>query len=109
MATEDNARPGNYDLGSLQSRAAARAILARRIAGRKRLNIILNIGSDSESDGPRLGEWREGADGTLVRRCYLPKGMTLPEAEEIVSQPRWKPSTPPPKPERIRPTLKPKW
>lgn len=77
---EDGARPGNYELGSLQSRAAARAMLARRFAGRKRLTIIL----DSEGEGPCLGERREGADGTLVRRCYLPAGMTLQEAERIV-------------------------
>lgn len=102
---EDGARPGNYELGSLQSRAAARAMLARRFAGRKRLTIIL----DSEGDEPRLGDWREGADGTLVRRCYLSEGMTLQEAETIVSQPGWKPSIPVAKTEPIRRPLKPEW
>jgi hypothetical protein len=35
---------------------------------------------------PRLGEWREGADGTLVRFCALPDGMTMQEAERIVAE-----------------------
>ena len=108
-AAEHGARPANYALGSLQSRAAARALLARRFAGRKRLNIILDIGSDSGSEGPRLGEWHEGADGRLIRFCYLPAGMELEEAERIVAQPGWKPSAQPAMREIERPPLKPEW
>jgi hypothetical protein len=35
--------------------------------------------------------------------------MTIEEAELIVSQPGWKPTAPPPKPEHVRPPLKPEW
>ncbi len=104
-AAEDGARPANYDLGSLQSRAAARALLKRRLAGRERLNIILDL----ESEGPRLGEWREGADGRLIRFCYLPSGTELEDAERIVAQPGWKPQSQPSESGRVRPPLEPEW
>ena len=84
-------------------------MLVRWFAGRERLNIILDVGFDSESEGPRLGEWREGVDGTVVRRCYLPAGMTIQEAERIVAQPGWKLSDQPSESKCNRPPLKPEW
>lgn len=96
-ATDTAPRPGCFPLGSAQSRAAARALLERRFAARTRRTIII---SGSESKEPRIGKWEEGADGTLGRICFLPRGMTLQEAERIVSQPGWKPTDPPQEPER---------
>jgi len=96
-------KPGDYALGSAQSRAAARALLERHFAARTRQTIIIS-GSDSKE--PRIGKWEEGADGSLGRICILPRGMTLQEAERIVSQPGWKPTAPPAKPECSRPPLK---
>ena len=100
-------KPGDFPLGSNLSRAAARAALARRFASRERLTLILDL--EIGCTEPRIGEWREGTDGKLVRLCALPDGMTPREAERIVSKPGWKPSPRPPKPERIRPPLKPEW
>lgn len=105
-AGSTGASPGRYPLGSPQSRAAARALLERRFAGRKARTIILSGEFDSE---PRIGKWQEEADGTLGRVCILPKGMTMQEAERIVSQPGWKPTARPAKPEPTRPPLKPEW
>ena len=110
-ATDSSPGPGRFPVGSAQSRAAARTLLERRNAGRKRLNIILSTECDSVSTEPRLGEWREGADGTLIRFCFLPAGMELEEAERIVSQPGWKPAAAAAlaKAERARPPLEPEW
>jgi hypothetical protein len=55
-----DAKPGNYALGSPQSRAAARAVLAQRLAGRKRVELIVSW-PIPRPDGERIriGEWRE--------------------------------------------------
>jgi|HubBroStandDraft_1064217.scaffolds.fasta_scaffold501025_1 hypothetical protein len=58
---------------------------------------------------PRIGEWQEGADGNLVRIRALPDGMTMQEAERIVSQPGWKTTTQPSKPGRVRSPLEGEW
>ena len=80
------ARPGDYAVGSQQSRAATRALMQRRFAGRIARTIILSAETDSDCKEPRFGEWREGADGTLGRICFLPDGMTMEEAERIVAE-----------------------
>ena len=58
-------RLGDYALGSPQSRAAARTVLARRLAGQKRVETIIVI-PRPHGDGIRIGEWTEGEDGTLT-------------------------------------------
>src|SRR5665213_1007682 len=86
-ATDSGIRPSDYPLGSRQSRAAARAILARRLAGRKRTElIIISSVPRPQSDGIRIGEWRECTDRTLTRISLLPPGMTMREAERVVSE-----------------------
>ena len=56
--------------------------------------------------GIRIGTWIGCDDGSLFRISNLPPGMTIEEAERIVSQPGWKPATPQSKLERVRPPLK---
>jgi len=102
-------RPGDFALGSSQSRAVARALLARRFAARKRIEIVSSIPRPGAQGEIRIGDWIEGPDGTLFRTCNIPAGTTIQEAERIVSQPGWKPTAPPPKPERTRPPLVPEW
>lgn len=83
------ARPGDYAIGSPQSRAAARAVLAHRFAGRKRVDLIVSSPIPRpRGDGIRIGEWSEGEDGTLTRVSFLPSGMTIEEAERIVAEQR---------------------
>lgn len=83
------ARPGDYAIGSPQSRAAARAVLARRFAVREKLDIVVSTYVASPGfDTPHLGEWIEGADGKLTRFSRLPPGMTIAEAERIVTEQR---------------------
>jgi hypothetical protein len=85
-ATDSSPRPGDSAVGSPQSRAAARALLERRFAGRIRRTIIVDL--ETGCTEPRIGEWREGADGSLGRVCALPRGMTMQEAERIVAERR---------------------
>ena len=109
-ATDAGLKPGDYPLGSAQSRAAARANLERRFAGRKRLDVVTRCIVDVPGFAePQLGKWRECPDGSLLRFSRLPAGMTIEEAERIVAQPGWKPTASPAKPECPRPPLKPEW
>jgi hypothetical protein len=85
-ATESWLRPGGFPLGSAQSRAAARAALESRYAARKRIDVICSIPRHG-GNTIRIGSWIEGADGSLFRLSNLPPGMTMEEAERIVSQP----------------------
>lgn len=97
--------PGNFALGSPESRVAARALLEARFAERKRIDLVFPL----EWHHPGciesiVGKWEEAEDGTLRRRSWLPSGMTMAEVERIVSQPGWKPSPLPMKPE-LRPPV----
>jgi hypothetical protein len=76
---------GDLPLGSAQSRAAARALLERRLAGRNRLDIVSSIPRPGGNGAIHIGAWSEAADGTLMRFCNIPAGMTLEEAEGIVA------------------------
>jgi hypothetical protein len=102
-------KPGDFALGSSQSRAAARAVLDRRNAARRRIDVVSSIPRPGAWGEIRIGTWIEGEDGVLFRFSTIPPGMTIQEAERIVAQPGWKPTDPPAKPDRIRPPLKPEW
>ena len=82
-------KPGDYALGSPESRAAARAVLERRLAERNRggITLVSNI-PRPYGNGVRIGDWCESNDGTIIRFCSLPTGMTLEEAERIVAERR---------------------
>lgn len=96
-ATDAGLKPADYPLGSAKSRAAARANLERRFAGRKKLDVVTRCIVDVPGfTEPQLGEWRECSDGTLLRHSRLPAGMTIEAAERIVKQQGSKP-TPRPK------------
>jgi hypothetical protein len=102
--------PGRFPLGSSQSRAAARSLVERRLAGLKKIDLVISIPRPGAEEGEiRIGEWIEGPDGTLFRTSSLPAGMTIQEAERIVSQPGWKQTASPPNPVRNRPPLRPEW
>jgi hypothetical protein len=102
-------KPGDFALGSSQSRAAARALLARRFAARKRIDVLSTIPRPGSNGEIRIGTWHEGQDGVLFRFSTIPAGMTIQEAERIASQPGWKPTAPISESECVRPPLKPEW
>jgi hypothetical protein len=69
--------PGNFPLGSHQSRAAARALLANRQAAFDRRKVILGC-SANDGSAPHATEWHANAkEQTAGRVVSLPEGMTL--------------------------------
>jgi hypothetical protein len=69
--------PGNFPLGSHQSRAAARALLANRRAMFERREVILAC-SASDGSAPHATEWHVNAkEQTAGRVVSIPEGMTL--------------------------------
>jgi hypothetical protein len=77
-------KPEDFPLGSLESRAAARTLLAHKNDSRKRMRIMWSIPSPGE-DNSRLhfGEWHEWEDNTLGQIVYIPHtwlkaGETVP-------------------------------
>lgn len=66
-------KPGDYPLGSPESRAAARAQLAHRRDSRKRIEVISNICRPGEDNSRvRFGAWQDCPDGKLFRMVYVP-------------------------------------
>jgi len=81
-------RPGDFPVGSLESRAAARAMLQHAESERERITIISHIPRpewewDGEGPAPadwnkkiHVGEWSECPDGRLFRMVNVPPGVT---------------------------------
>jgi hypothetical protein len=79
--------PGDFPIGSLESRAAARTLLARRIDNRKRLRIIWHIPwTEQDSSRVSFGEWQEWQNGMLGQWVYVPS-VWLKPGEEIPTCP----------------------
>jgi hypothetical protein len=78
--TERRARlvnPGDFPLGSHQSRAAARAMLANRQAVFKRREVIFGCAAN-DSSAPHATKWHVNAkEQTAGRVVSIPEGMTL--------------------------------
>lgn len=81
-----------------------------RFAERKRLDLVFPLEWHHPGwTDPIVGMWEESPDGTLHRRSFLPNGMSMAEAERIVSQPGWKPSPKPLEREPRPPQPDPEW
>jgi hypothetical protein len=81
------AMPGDFPIGSLESRAAARVLLARRFDSRKRLRIIWHIPwAGQDSSRASFGEWQEWQNGTLGQWVYVPS-VWLKPGDEIPTCP----------------------
>jgi len=76
-----------FPLGSQQSRAAARALLEAGRAGQRQIDIACSIPRPGAVGAIRIGTWIEQQGGSLFRLSNVPAGMTITEAERIVSQP----------------------
>jgi hypothetical protein len=79
-------KPSDYPLGSAESRAAARSLLERRFAARKRIEDICSIPRPHAEGTAHIGDWIEGRDGTLFRMCNVPSGMAIREVEQLLTQ-----------------------
>ena len=92
-------RPWDFPPGSIESRAAARAMLSNADAERERerIEIVSHIpepawehegGEEGEGSKPedrdnniRVGEWNEYPDGRLWRMVYVPPGIEWPPTD----------------------------
>ena len=85
-ATDGTLKPGDYAIGSPQSRAAARAKLEQHLAGRERMDlVVVTIGRRLFAEDHYLGKWEE-RDGKLSRMSMLPSGLSTEEADRIVAE-----------------------
>jgi len=65
--------PGDFPIGSWESRAAARIQLFRRVDSRKRMTIALSLPRPGQDcSRVKFDDWRECPDGTLTRLVYVP-------------------------------------
>jgi hypothetical protein len=58
-------KPGDYPVGSTESRAAARALLEAQRAGRKWVDIVCSIPRPVNGGAIRVGTWIELPDQSL--------------------------------------------
>ena len=71
-------KPWNFDLGSPESRAAARSIVRQRRSQQTRIQFFLSVRGPWRGDGPRPVDipraqpWIECPDGKLFRVVYVP-------------------------------------
>ena len=83
LATENGVRPGDFPVGSAQSRAAARHLLKKRMEGLKRRETIIGIDADRKPNAGKYGEDDRGS-GEIARLIGIPYGMTLGEGLRAV-------------------------
>ena len=82
----NDARPGEFPLGSPESRAAARMFLNNQRDSRKRIEIVSNIARpDLDNAKPHVSPWSDFGD-VLMRMLYVPAGMTEEEARKHCDQ-----------------------
>ena len=69
-------RPDEFPLGSMESRAAARAMLEAQESGVRRLQIVIDAPRPRREGQPdtRVGPWCKADDGTMTRSVIVPPG-----------------------------------
>ncbi len=78
--------PWDFPPGSVESRAAARAMLEHAEDGRKRIEFVTNTWFACHGEGPQPPDWtkpfatawRLEPDGSLFRMVYVPTGTAWP-------------------------------
>lgn len=69
--------PGQFPLGSPQSRAAARTLIESR---RSELDLVEMYSSVEGLETPEFGKWESLRPGSMTRRCRIPVGMKFDQA-----------------------------
>jgi hypothetical protein len=78
----DTPRPGDFPIGSIESRVAMRLQLANRRDSPRRIEIVSNIARpDVDNAKPHISPWSDFGD-VLMRMLYVPAGMTEEEARK---------------------------
>ena len=88
----DRPKPGDYQIGSPESRAAARMFAANRQDMRTRIEYVSHIPRPWHGEKPEPKDWNkkpcvgpwQGCGDTLMRVLFVPDGMGAAEARRIV-------------------------
>ena len=82
-------KPGDFPIGSPESRAAARAMIESRDKDVPRLQIINDSVQISGQDNslPHVGDWYPMTDGAFVRFVYIPPGTDEETERRILDTP----------------------
>ncbi len=79
--------PSEYAIGSLESRAAARAVAESRETDSFRLQIVNHIERPRQDNSrPHVGKWRAVGDG-LMRIVYVPENTDEATIEKLLATP----------------------
>jgi hypothetical protein len=87
LATENDVRPGDFPVGSAQSRAAARHLLKKRMEGRRRRETIIGIDADRKPSAGEYGEDDRGS-GEIARL------IGIHHASSLTVEAHWRNDTP---------------
>src|SRR5215472_12550921 len=69
--------PGQFPIGSLASRAAARRLSEERLS---KLNLVEMYSCHEGLEKAEFGEWASHCPGSMTRLCKIPGGITFDEA-----------------------------
>jgi hypothetical protein len=90
-ATNSGLRPGDFPVGSVESRAAARALAEHRQSHEGGMTTIHSIPSPNVDNSlVHITEWHPGANGSLrYRWVYVPSDLKWPDipADRICQKP----------------------
>jgi hypothetical protein len=76
-------KPGDFEIGSGQSRAAARHVLQKRIESLSRREVIIGIAADQKPNADDYCEDDSGS-GEFARLIGIPYGMTIADGLKAV-------------------------
>jgi hypothetical protein len=68
-------KPGDFPIGSLESRAAARAVLKSRMRGRPTVQLLGRFQGQDES-ALIIGPWQPSNNGGFWRGLQVPRGSS---------------------------------
>jgi hypothetical protein len=85
LATDSIPTPGDFPIGSIESRAAARRQVQASIEGRVRTTFLwMGFGQKNDQQTKaRIGPWVENPDGSLTRTVFAPLVMDEEDTLEI--------------------------
>jgi hypothetical protein len=83
----DNAKPGDFPIGSQESRAAARLKLSQMADTREHVEIVSHIQRPGMGvSTPHTSQWTNWGTGALGRVLYVPATMAISDARQIVDR-----------------------
>ena len=81
-------RPEEFPLGSMESRAAARAVLELRNMQVRRVQIVHSVPRPHQDNSkPNVGDWAPMIDGSFTRLVYIPAETDEETRRQILATP----------------------